>query len=133
MPPPPPPNGHRCCPTSPAMSTTWYSLPLLCETVCPNLDVTRRYGLSLVFPSCCVKPCAQTLTYYSQSDLNLITSVYACIIPTNLDDFAKIIGCRCGENILCNHLSWCKHAIKRSGASDLDLTVTVILYLTPST
>jgi hypothetical protein len=38
-----------------------------------------------------------------------------------------------GENILCNHLSWCKHAIKRSGASDLDLMVTVILHLTPST
>jgi hypothetical protein len=37
------------------------------------------------------------------------------------------------ENILCNHLSWCKHAIKRSGASDLDLMVTVILHLTPST
>jgi hypothetical protein len=37
------------------------------------------------------------------------------------------------ENILCNHLSWCKYAIKRSGASDLDLMMTVILYLTPST
>jgi hypothetical protein len=28
------------------------------------------------------------------------------------------------ENILCNHLSWCKHAIKRSGASDLDPLVS---------
>jgi hypothetical protein len=37
------------------------------------------------------------------------------------------------ENILCNHLFWCKHAIKRSGAFDLDLMMTVILYLTPST
>jgi hypothetical protein len=37
------------------------------------------------------------------------------------------------ENIVCNHLFWYKHAIKRSGASDLDLMMTVILYLTLST
>jgi hypothetical protein len=41
--------------------------------------------------------------------------------------------CSYGGHILCNHLSWCKRAIKRSGASDLDLMITVILYLTPST
>jgi len=41
------------------------------------------YALPSVFPSCCAKPCAQTLTSYSYSDLNLISNVYACIMPTN--------------------------------------------------
>jgi hypothetical protein len=34
------------------------------------------------------------------------------------------------ENILCNHLYWCKRAIKQFGASNLDLIMIVILYLT---
>jgi hypothetical protein len=52
---------------------------LPCEAVRANLNLVRRYALPLVFPSCCAKPCVQTLTYYSYSELNLITSVYAYI------------------------------------------------------
>jgi hypothetical protein len=56
---------HQVCPP--------LGLPfMLCEAVCPNLSVIRRYALSLVFPSCCAKPCAQTLAYHLYSDLNLI-------------------------------------------------------------
>jgi hypothetical protein len=70
--------------------------PAVAATLAPSpATSTTMYALPLVFPSCCAKPCAQALTYYSYSDLNLITSVYACIMPTNLDGFAKIIGCTC--------------------------------------
>jgi hypothetical protein len=48
----------------PGIPSPWSSF-LLCEAVRPNLNVIRWYGLSLVFPSCCAKPCAQTLTYCS--------------------------------------------------------------------
>jgi hypothetical protein len=71
---------------SPPPSTTWYALRLIspscCGAVRANLNVVRRYALPLFFPSSCAKPCVQTLTYYSYSDLNLMTSVYACITPT---------------------------------------------------
>ena len=67
-------SGERASPhpqtTGPAVAAT--SAPS------PATSITR-YALPLVFSSCCAKPCAQALTYYSYSDLNLITSVCICM------------------------------------------------------
>ena len=82
--------------------------PAVAATLAPSLATsTSRYALPLVFLSCCAKPCAQALTYYSYSDLNLVTSVYACIMPTNLDGFVFFV--QLVVHVYTNVLHWIRH------------------------
>jgi hypothetical protein len=100
------------------------SLKILNDDLNARIEKLSVASSSIEHVSICAK--------YKDHDFNACSN-HASIIAKLNNEIAHLNVQLKRGHILCNHLFWCKHAIKRSGASDLDLMMTVILYLTPST